>query len=1017
MRQVAGLLGIVALWCSLSGGTALGAGITNSGNDLRDGWYGDQPALSPDLVGGSTFGKLFSADVDGQVYAQPLVHGGHVVVATERNQVVSLDSETGARAWGRTLPHGAPWNPRDLGCSDLLPDIGVTATPVVDEATNTIYLTHKTYASGGTSGPAQWWMDALDADTGLERPGFPVEIQGAAQNAPGVVFNPTLELQRPGLLLLDGVVYAAFGGHCDVGQSPGWSYQGWVFGVNTAGVIKARWSAVTTWGAGIWQSGSGLMSDGPGRIFVATGNGGSPPVGHAGSDAVGNYGESVIRLAVQPDGSLAARDFFAPYDAADLDEWDADFASGGVTALRDDVFGTPAFPHLAVAVGKSGYLYMLDRDHLGGIGMGATGADAVVSRVGPYGGVWARPAIWPGDGGWMMIPTATSDTGQSANGASGYLKMFQYSVVGGRPTMVARAQTTDAWGFSSGSAVITSDGLRSGSALGWAIHSTGGSGVGSELRAYDAVPINGKPNQRFAYPIGTASKFAMPGVGAGRVYVGTRDGKVLGFGSPVDPALQGTSTTFARTTVGESRTKDVTLRASGHLQITSVATTTPFFGATAALPKTLDAGESLTVSVTFHPPATGAAGGALRVVTSAGTFEFGLNGSGQASGPLLATAPPALSFGGTVAGESPLDGTATFANEGSEELEVLAVELPDAPFTVDGAPVAGQRIASDARIDLTVHFAPQVPDSYTDEITLHTTGGTRSIGLSGTAGAGGHLEIRPAAGVAFGPVLVGHTVVRELVLANSGDTAFRITKSKAPATEPFVALDPLDEGTTLQPGEQRALRIRFSPQAVGPASSAWTINGTDGSGLHLIALTGEGTVPPPPPPPPPPDPETGSGPGSGSGTDTGGSGTREGASATAGTGTAGAASGPGSDGGGSGAAGIVSGEGTPVFPPKVRPGLLLSRAQVARDGRRLTIVGLVNPLAAGSLGLTVTARTTAKRTATLVTGRTVRGGRFVVHVTLPRAARRWRSLKISARFAGNSRVWPGAATLVLVPAR
>jgi hypothetical protein len=259
VRQAGGLIGCIVLLWALSAGSALGAGITNSGNDLRDGWYGNQPGLAPDLVGGSTFGKLWSTAVDGQVYAQPLVHAGHVIVATERNQVLSLDSETGAKtgsgSWGRTLPHGTPWNPSDVGCNDLRPDIGVTATPVIDDATKTIYLTHKTYASG-TSGPAVWWMDALDAATGDEKPGFPVKIEGAADNAPGVTFDPTVELQRPGLLLMDGVVYAAFGGHCDYGN-----YQGWVFGVSTAGAIKARWAA-SDWGAGIWQSGSGLMSDG-----------------------------------------------------------------------------------------------------------------------------------------------------------------------------------------------------------------------------------------------------------------------------------------------------------------------------------------------------------------------------------------------------------------------------------------------------------------------------------------------------------------------------------------------------------------------------------------------------------------------------------------------------------------------------------------------------------------------------------------------------------------------------------
>ncbi|MDX6717527.1 MAG: hypothetical protein QOH30_4085, partial [Baekduia sp.] len=345
LRRIAGLAWMVVLLGAGGAGYASAASITNSGSDLRDGWYPDQPKLAPDLVGGGTFGKLWSADVDGQVYAQPLVSAGHVLVATQRNQVSSFDAESGATRWSRKLLHPTPFNPLDVSCSDLLPDIGVTSTPVIDPATNTMYLTHKTYASG-SSGAALYWLDALDVTTGVDRPGFPVQLQGAADNLPGVTFDAKYELQRPGLLLMNGVVYLGFGGHCDQGN-----YRGWVFGVKTDGTIKARWAAAYG-GAGIWQAGSGLMSDGPGRIYVSTGNGGSPIAPQATPGDV--FGESVVRLAVQADGTLNAMDFFAPYDAADLDLYDADFASGGVTSLRDDVFGTPQFPHVAVAVGKAG---------------------------------------------------------------------------------------------------------------------------------------------------------------------------------------------------------------------------------------------------------------------------------------------------------------------------------------------------------------------------------------------------------------------------------------------------------------------------------------------------------------------------------------------------------------------------------------------------------------------------------------------------------------------------------------
>ena len=229
-------------------------------------------------------------------------------------------------------------------------------------------------------------------------------MQGTAQNAPGQTFNPTSQLQRPGLLLLNGVVYAAFGSDCDFN-----TWQGWVFGVSTAGVIKARWVGVPNGnGAGIWQSGAGLFSDGPNSLMVSTGNTGAPTSATPGKTPPNTFGESIVHLAVQPNGELKPIDFFAPFDAQALDQNDADFASGGITGLNDEYFGTLSARHLAVAVGKDGYVYLLNREDLGGYLQGPGNGDKVVQRIGPNGGVWSRPGVWPGNGGWVYIPTASA---------------------------------------------------------------------------------------------------------------------------------------------------------------------------------------------------------------------------------------------------------------------------------------------------------------------------------------------------------------------------------------------------------------------------------------------------------------------------------------------------------------------------------------------------------------------------------------------------------------------------------
>jgi len=538
MRVTSGLLALAVALVSVTAviartGESADADVTTMGaTALRTSWYPNQSGLSPSLVGGGTFGQLFSANVVGQVYAQPLVSQGTLLVATEAGNVYGLDPASGAQRWACNLH--TPWNPADLGCGDLTPTIGITGTPTIDPATNTAYLLAKTYRSG-TSGPAAWWAHAIDVATGAERPGFPVLIQGLAANDPTHAFNATNQMQRPGLLLMDGVVYAGFGGHCDFGP-----YEGWVVGISTAGRITTLWTTEAhqggSPGAGIWQSGGGLVSDGPGRIFLSTGNGNAtnrPTPGASPPDALG---AAVVRLAVQPDNSLRASDFFAPYDAQHLNEWDADVGSGAPVALPSEHFGTEAHRNLMVQVGKQGYVYVLDRDHLGGFAQGANGADAVVSRIGPYGGVWSKPAVWPGDGGYVYVATASG--GHSASGTSGYLRAYKYGVDGsGTPVLGLVASSADAFGFSSGPPAVTSDGTASGTALLWIVWSPDGSGNGAQLRAYDAVPVDGAFALRFSAPIGQAAKFSSPGIDANRVYVGTRDGRLLGFGVPVDAPL------------------------------------------------------------------------------------------------------------------------------------------------------------------------------------------------------------------------------------------------------------------------------------------------------------------------------------------------------------------------------------------------------------------------------------------------------------------------------------------------
>jgi putative pyrroloquinoline-quinone-binding quinoprotein len=187
---------------------APGSELTNSGGNLRTGWYPNEPTITPALVSGGTFGRLWRTPVKGQVYAQPLLDDGKLFVATEENDLYGLNPATGATEWSREL--GEPWKPGEISCADLAPSIGVTSTPVIDPATNIAYLTYKTYRQKGKE--PEWFMDAVSVATGAQEPGFPVALTGSAQNAPGQQFHPETQLQRPGLLLMEGVVYAAVAG-------------------------------------------------------------------------------------------------------------------------------------------------------------------------------------------------------------------------------------------------------------------------------------------------------------------------------------------------------------------------------------------------------------------------------------------------------------------------------------------------------------------------------------------------------------------------------------------------------------------------------------------------------------------------------------------------------------------------------------------------------------------------------------------------------------------------------------
>ncbi len=486
----------------------------------RQGQNTRETQLAPGNVNTASFGKLRSFAVDGSVYAQPLymaalpIAGGThnvVYVATEHDSVYAFDADGNQTLWQASLidqAHGAAAGATtvpngDVGSSDIVPEVGITSTPVIDPAAKTIYVVAKSKENGSYV----LRLHALDLATGAERPNSPVVIGGSVPgNGSGssggqVGFAPKLALQRAGLLLLNGHVYFAAASHGDNGP-----YHGWVFAYDAVSLQQTGIYCTSPSGAenGIWMSGAGLAADtnnGPGRMFIANGNGSfnaAVPYSNAQS-----FGDGVEALDVSG-GGLRVSDAWVPYDQDYLSRADLDQGSGGVLILPDQ---PGAHPHELIQVGKIGRIEVLDRDNLGGY---TTGSNNIAQEVaGQTGGLWSTPAYWNGSVYFW--------------GSGATLK--QFSLANGRLSTAPIYRGPETSSFPGASPVVTSNGTGSG--VLWAIRSDGYTGGNAAvLEAYDATNVS-----RLLYTssqmgsrdvAGAAVKFTVPLVANGQVYVGTQ---------------------------------------------------------------------------------------------------------------------------------------------------------------------------------------------------------------------------------------------------------------------------------------------------------------------------------------------------------------------------------------------------------------------------------------------------------------------------------------------------------------
>jgi PQQ-like domain len=866
LGTAAGLVLLLLLAALPAAGGLLAAGpagparadvITVSQNGLRTGWDPAEPRLSPAVLRSGTFRRLFSTRVSGQVYAQPLVAGGIVIAATENDWVYGIDATTGRVHWHVRLGH--PFDTSADGCTDLTPHVGVTGTPVYDPASGTVYLVAETASGGGAS--AAFHLFGINAANGHVTSS--ALIRGRAANDHRIRFRAFDEFQRPGLLMMNGWIWAAFGSHCD--QSP---YDGYLAGINPATGKVTLWSdetGLTDQMAGIWQGGGGVMSDGSGRLFVATGNGVSPGPGPGGAPP-GQLAESVIRLAVRGNGTLAAQDFFSPQDAPHLDAGDIDFGSGGPVGLP---FGARRFPDLLVQAGKDGRIFLLNRHHLGGRHLAS---NAAVSTAGPYGAQYGHPAAF-GD-------TATVTAGNSGRahdyvyylGRTDNLRWLKLVVHGHRPVLTDVANSAFRFGYTSGSPVVSSNGPNPASAVVWVVGVDNKTGAGGTLDAFPGVPPASCHHQCalhtiWSAPIGRATKFTVPATDNGHVYLGTR-GHVFGFGSTrAAPLATSGQVSFGQAAVGRMARRMVTATALGRVVVTGVTTasairpdpfsagqvteTRPGHPAVAVrLPAVLSRGARLQVPVSFEPRAPGGMTGSLTFTTRSrfGPVVVPLAGDGIRAG--LYASPAALPFifftSGQSSGAVPI-GTAVvqttdITNGGSTTQTVTSVTGPSGPFTATSLPAPGTRIQPGGSIVVEVSFAPGQPGPAASSITVAGSGGTiATVALSGSGRAAqSALTVSPAR-LRFGAVAPGKRAVARLTVTNAGNLPATISQATRLAG-PYGTIYGIPADLPLGPGYRLNILVAFTPPHRGAFVASYRITWTDLLGTHrlTVPLTGTG---------------------------------------------------------------------------------------------------------------------------------------------------------------------------------
>jgi len=509
------------------GVTDLTGVLTHHNNLARDGSNTQEYALTPGVVNQNSFGKLFSCPVDGAVYTQPLwisaLNAGGTVrnvifVATEHDSAYAFDADANPcmQLWTTSLipvtEMPVPFNHVGSGFGDIQPEIGVTGTPVIDPASNTMYLIAK---SEGPVGTFHQRLHALDLATGNEKLNGPVDIAATFPSLNGpVAFDPQNEHERAGLALSNGVVYTTWASHED--KTP---YYGWIIGYSATTLAQVSVYNSTPNGlqGGIWMAGAPPAFDSAGNLYAATGN------GTFDADQLSpnnDFGDSVVQL--DPTLSLSVKSWFTPHDQSLLNSSDLDLGSGAIVVMPDQTTGPNA--HLIVMCGKQGQVYLLKRNALGkycsGCNFDTNAVQSFTAFSANY-SYWGTPAFW-------QNRLYLGGTQEGAGGDT--VKAFDFNPSTGLFTTAPASQTSLSYAFPGATPSVSSQGASHGVLWAAEVSQYGPPAPGpgpAVLHAYDATNLatelwNSTQAAGSRDVAGNAVKFSVPTVANGKVYLGTR---------------------------------------------------------------------------------------------------------------------------------------------------------------------------------------------------------------------------------------------------------------------------------------------------------------------------------------------------------------------------------------------------------------------------------------------------------------------------------------------------------------